>query len=545
MPTAPFATRSVTELPAVPGPKAGVTVLREPSVRAIYTWTPALIRSAEVAATGGNLRIAADLCEWMIGDDRIQAVLETRADALLGLDFSLVERGDARRSKAVCAALDSEWETSFPEAELRKLLAWGQMLGVGLGQLVWDEDPDTGRWTMRLETWSPRWLAWDSVRHTWTIDAIEGGAPLGSAPTGRYDITPGDGQWILYTPHGPSRPWVWGAYRALSRWALLKDYARNDWGFYSERLGQGVWVVESDPTKGGMSTGTEAQRKELAGDLQGIGRNTGIALQPGQTLRLVESVARTQENFKAQIDAADNGYAIALLGQNLSTQAGSGGSIGSATLHGKVAHGRTRMDGKTLPTCLRSQAVVHWAEINYGEAALAPSPWWDTSPVDDDKARAATKMAVAQADAVGVGSGVRTVDEIRAERGLPPRAGSAASSPAPGLPIASEPEREREPEPDSDAVTRPTAPPQSAPREPIELAPTDLAAVVRVDEARASHGLPAWGDADGELSVVAFKARFSSEIAKVADAESGDDPSTAGPPPPEPADPNDDQDPDE
>lgn len=540
MPTAPFATRSVTELPAVPGPKAGVTVLREPSVRAIYTWTPALIRSAEVAATGGNLRIAADLCEWMIGDDRIQAVLETRADALLGLDFSLVERGDARRSKAVCAALDSEWEASFPEAELRKLLAWGQMLGVGLGQLVWDEDPDTGRWTMRLETWSPRWLAWDSVRHTWTIDAIEGGAPLGSAPTGRYDITPGDGQWILYTPHGPSRPWVWGAYRALSRWALLKDYARNDWGFYSERLGQGVWVVESDPTKGGMSTGTEAQRKELAGDLQGIGRNTGIALQPGQTLRLVESVARTQENFKAQIDAADNGYAIALLGQNLSTQAGSGGSIGSATLHGKVAHGRTRMDGKTLPACLRSQAVVHWAETNFGDATLAPSPWWNTAPVDDDKARAATRMAVAQADAVDIGSGVRTVDEVRAERGLLPLNAPTVSELGPTTPV--------EPSGEDVEVAKPVAqaqPDKGAPREPIELAPTDLAAVVRVDEARASHGLPAWGDADGELSVVAFKARFSSEIAKVADAESGEESAPPATPSPAPTDPNDDQDPDE
>lgn len=424
-----------------------MTVLREPSVRAIYTWTPALIRSAEVACTGGNLRIAADLCEWMIGDDRIQAVLETRADALLGLDFSLIERGDARRSKAVCAALESEWEEAFPEAELRKLLAWGQMLGVGLAQVLWDEDPDTGRWKMRIETWSPRWLAWDSARATWTLDGIEGEAPIGTAPTGRFDITPGDGQWIVYTPHGPSRPWVWGAYRALARWALLKDYARNDWGFYSERLGQGVWVVETDPSKAGVSTGTEAQRKELAADLQGIGRNTAIALQPGQALRLVESVARTQENFKAQIDAADNGYAIALLGQNLSTQAGSGGSIGSATLHGKVAHGRTRMDGKTLPGCIRSQAIVHWAEFNFGDRKLAPSPWWDTTPIDDQTARGQARLAEAQADSMDISAGVLTRNEVRARRGLAPRAEPAEPAPAPTAPTVAPAEPNEAPAP--------------------------------------------------------------------------------------------------
>ena len=62
-----------------------------------------LLQVAEMQADRGDLRLAADLCEALLGDDRIQAVLETRADALLGLDFSLVERGDARRSKAVCA----------------------------------------------------------------------------------------------------------------------------------------------------------------------------------------------------------------------------------------------------------------------------------------------------------------------------------------------------------------------------------------------------------------------------------------------------------
>lgn len=35
----------------------------EPSSRVYLTWTPEMLRSAEVLADGGNLRVAADLCE--------------------------------------------------------------------------------------------------------------------------------------------------------------------------------------------------------------------------------------------------------------------------------------------------------------------------------------------------------------------------------------------------------------------------------------------------------------------------------------------------
>lgn len=409
-------------------------VIREPSARYWYTWNPTLIRSAEIAANSGNLRLAADLCEWMFGDDRVMAVSDTRSDALLGLPFELQPQGDARRAGQVVASLAGEWAEAYPDAELKKLHAWGVGLGVGLARTTWVESEDSGLMVPRLEVWSPRWLSYDWDRSTWMVEvAVEGSGTVSE----KIPITPGDGEWILYMPHGGSRPWVYGAYRALARWCLLKEYARLDWGGYSERLGQGVWVTETEANPA-IGLGTNDQRAELVSDLQGIGRNTAIALNPGEHLKLIESVARQQDNFKLQIDTADNGIAVSWLGQNLTTQAGSG-TMGAASLHGRVLHGRTRMDGKTLPQTLRSQSTVYFAEYNYGDRRLAPRPWWDTTSIDDQQAKAAVAQMTAQADVSLVGGGVMTPNEARVKRGLPPIAGGdvlRGASPAPEAPAS-------------------------------------------------------------------------------------------------------------
>lgn len=349
-----------------------------------------------------------------MGDDRVMAVLDTRNDALLGLPFELQPCGDGRTAPRAVAALAEDWDHAFPEPEIKKLKGWGHMLGVGLAQLIWEERRN--RLVPRLDVWSPRWLSWDWLTRQWFVD-VSGEGSDGSIST-RVPIVPGDGQWIIYTPSGVSRPWVHGAYRALSRWTLLKQYAIQDWGYYSERNGQGVWVAETQAVQN-VGTGTKAQRQELAADLQQLGRNAAIALNPGQTIKLVESVARTYDGFRMQIELADNGTAVSLLGQNLTTQAGTG-TMGAASVHRGVLHGRTRVDGKTVPSALRSQAIELWAEYNFGDREVAPNPHWDTASIDDKDAAARVAQMESQADATLVGAGIMTVNEARVRRGLLP-----------------------------------------------------------------------------------------------------------------------------
>lgn len=374
----------------------------EPSARVMSDWTPGLIRSAEIQADGGNLRYAADLCEALFTDDHIQGVLPTRTRGLLGLPLTFEESGDGRRKKRAVKALQAEedWWASYPEAELGKLLDWGIMLGVGLGRNDWTPR-ESGRVVPKLENWHSRWLRFDSQSREWRLTVNQGD---------EITIAPGDGQWILYTPQGAAKPWNRGAWRALSRWWLLKQYARDDFARHSE--------VHGTPLRVGMSTegANSDDRAELAADLGELGRDTSLCLPNGYDLKLVEATAKTYEMFKMQIELANLAMSIALVGQNLTTNV-QGGSLAAAKVHQQVRGDLIRSDGETASTTLHDQSLVHWAEFNFGDRNLAPWPQWATDPPEDSLAKAKTREAQGQAISALKAAGVK-LDSVLQEFGL-------------------------------------------------------------------------------------------------------------------------------
>jgi phage gp29-like protein len=377
------------------GPNRVITV--EPSWRLYREWTPALLRAAEIQADAGNLVLAADLCETMFGDDRIKAVLDTRTDTLLGMPLSFEASGDGRRSPRLVKALEVEedWYEAFPVSEQRMVHAWGIALGVGLAEIQWTDwdlnaKGSKSRTLPRIVAKSPRHLRYDWIERTWKLK-VQNAGDFSVGAADEIPISPGDGKWIIYTPASINRPWVWGAYRALSRWALLKRYAIQDWGYFSEKLGQGIWTVEG--TGQGLNND---QRRMIAADIQAMGRGGVSVLPNGFSLKLIESAARSYESFKAQVDCADNGYAVAVLGQNLTTHAGASGNQGAASVHGKVSLGRTKFDDESLGTCWHDQALRPYALYNYGDEDLAPWPKRDTTPTEDLKEAASVIQQVGQ-----------------------------------------------------------------------------------------------------------------------------------------------------
>lgn len=380
--------RKTSSSPKLAPPLVQLQVVHEPSARALYIWNPALLRTAELAANDGNLMLAADLCRWAMGDDRVKAVLDSRTDALLGRSLSF-EAGIGRKNRRALKALDLEedWYASFPETEVKALHAWGIMLGVGLAEIRWEEDAaHDGRVLPHLEVKDPRWLRWDDDARAWKL-TIANESGFG---TQEIVITPGDGKWIIFTPGGRHRPWDHGCYRALGTWVLLKQYAKQDWGFVSEKLGIAKDVIAGDG-------GTEPQRQQMAADVKRPGRNLGFLLPKGFTYEMIEAQASTGEIFARQIAAADTGIAITVLGNNLSTQISAGdGSKAAASEHGKVALGRTKADAETLATCFHDGALTWWALYNFSDAALAPWPAWDCRPLEDLKDYAGSLQMLGQ-----------------------------------------------------------------------------------------------------------------------------------------------------
>ncbi len=397
----------------------------EPYGRSLPTdsWTPTGVRAAESNATSGNLRYAADLCDTLFADDHFQSVIGTRARGLLGLVPSF-EKGTGRKKHAAAKALEAEedWWTIFPEEELSALMRWGIVLGVGIGQLIYPEgDPAGGRLVPRLKVWHPRWLRWDWQQRKWFLKVNDGAQEI--------EITPGDGQWVLYLPYGSSRPWASGLWRGLARWYLLKLFAIEDMGLWSEVQGQPLRVITAP-----KDTSIKL-RRELVQDLQNLGRETSLCLPDGFTIQMIAAPAGSEEMFLKQVNAANDAMSIATLGGNLGTSVRNNQQTGSTAQENTKIDLR-RYDGETVASTTHDQVLVHWAEYNFGTADAAPWPSWPTDPPEDTAKIATVWKTAAYAISLAAAAGYDIdVDDVLLKFGmkLTKRPGAPALPP-PGEP---------------------------------------------------------------------------------------------------------------
>jgi phage gp29-like protein len=154
--------------------------------------------------------------------------------------------------------------------------------------------------------------------------------------------------------------------------------------------------VHGNPIRAGITPegANEDTRRKVATDLAKVAGKSSIALPKGYDLKLVEATSRSWETFKAEIDAANVEIAVAIAGQNLTSEV-KGGSRAAATVHDTVKHDFIEDDAKATSTCLHDQALTWWAEFNFGSAALAPWPLWDTEP-EDEKATADAQKSRAE-----------------------------------------------------------------------------------------------------------------------------------------------------
>lgn len=372
-----------------PSASERVAAASPPVGRTYTSWTTSDLEVAEALAGGGNLQRAADLVWALLGDGRVRAAVETRVKGLLRLPLAWEEAGDRRSSGRVARALEGgDWYLAHSEAALCSLAMWGILLGVGLAQRVWVLRD--GRWLGVLKPYDARYLRWDSQRRVWIVRTA----------TGDEVITPGGRRWVMYapacsgSPDGDERPWMYGAWRACSRPWLLKYLALTDFGQHSATHGSAIRTADYD-TALATTPPSRDVRDNLCTTLGNIGADTAIVPPPGMKLRLMEATAKTWEMFPAQADMAAREIVIAITGQSSSTEIVQGQDTG-ATLHGIVRQDLIEADAQTLSTCLHDQALVDYAELNFGTMALAPWPRWKTEAPVNAKARGEAMKALGE-----------------------------------------------------------------------------------------------------------------------------------------------------
>lgn len=365
----------------------------EPSARVFTDWSEARIQQAEIQAGGGDLRQAADFCDWLLTDDRVASTLWTRVQSLLGLDVTFEASGDKRRSSRAVKALDAgeDWWAAYPETELALMHMWGLLLGVAPTQQPWPANADHGgRWLAMPEFWHPRNLRQDQQTKQWFIRVAREGNALSSFE--EVEIVPGQPEWMLHMPYGKNRPWAWGLWRPLSRMVLIKQLARGDWSRAGEKGAILALTIAMDAASNyiGENGRPKDGMRQLATDVYNRGRNAVAALPPGVDLKPIDIVTKAKDLYESPVKLIDDAVAVLIRGGNLGTLT-QGGSLAAAEAQERTADlPRLRFDAQSLTTTVHDQSLVHWAELNYGDQNLAPWPVYPVDPPEDLKTKSET-----------------------------------------------------------------------------------------------------------------------------------------------------------
>jgi len=351
----------------------------------------------------GNFHNAALLADQMMRDDRINAVLSVRVNAVLSQPWAFAPGKDTATGRRACEEAEASWWEMVPRAELALLLRWGLLLGVGLARLSWRRD--AGEWVPSLKVYHPGALWYNLAKDQYHLNYQGGVEP----------IDPDDPNWIVFTPYGYKYGRTNGLLRALAMPYLARQWAFRDRARHSERHGQpflqGVAPAQAD----------DDEKKSFKRALAALGSETVVVTPQGEPgnqwdIELIEAKSNSHEVFSAQIDHLDKAIAILVLGQSMSTEGVSG--LGSQEKAGDlVRRDLMRSDAAHLSDIARA-VLSPWALYTYGSRDLAPTVSVTVDPPINALQRAQALAQLASSMAALEGLGVDPV-ALLAEQDVP------------------------------------------------------------------------------------------------------------------------------
>ncbi|MCH8084747.1 MAG: DUF935 family protein, partial [Myxococcales bacterium] len=263
------------------------------------------LEAAEHAADTGNISQAARLMRSARKDGVYAGVLSTRTGGLVRLPKRF--RGSEELTRPLQRGNEETrgiFDEMVPATELALLAADGIELGVGVGELV----PVIGREYPVFVRLDPEFLWYRWSENQWYYRSIAGNLP----------VIPGDGRWILHMPGGRVAPWQHGLWRAIGRAYIRKEHALHHADNWEAKLANSARVAV-------MPQGaSEEQKDSWFASVMSWGVNTVFAMTPGYDVKLLESNGRGYEAFKQTIEDQNNEFIIAVAGQTVTTDGGTG-----------------------------------------------------------------------------------------------------------------------------------------------------------------------------------------------------------------------------
>ena len=466
--------------------------LRPPPERpSAYAWDLPSIMSARDDQMRGQFARPAELAASMRTDDALFVARSNRLDPQRCIGVEIVPAKGARGAGVAgeAEALYGEKGVAVSVETLTDVNGCLVDHGVAFATNVLQPRDDGTRIDIAVQYWPIKHVRWDATKGCYVTRVGSATDERAFYSTEEEEIHHGDGRWIVFAKNGhePFRQEA-AVLPAALVWAR-RAFAIRDWAKSSVAHGSAK-VIGEMPEGVALqdANGLTPEAEAMATLLRSIVTDDAPAgIRPaGSKTDFLTNTSSAWQVWTELVGNAERAAARIYLGTDgtLGTNGGAPG-IDVTALFG-VAATKVQGDLSTIERCLFTGSIEVWCAINHGDSSLAPTRRYmipDADAEADRTAKATRRIAFFE-DVKAAREQGFVVDQNYVDA-----AAMAHDIDAPTLP-------------DETDAQVPT----------IALAPTDIANVVSVNEARASAGLgplllrTGGEDPNGYLTVGEFKA---------------------------------------
>lgn len=362
--------------------QAPPTPLRRPDIREIavahvtdkYSGYPSggltPVRLAEIfkEADAGDVLRQMELFEEMEEKDpHLFSQLQTRKNAVTGLDFEIIPFSDDPLDKQIAAFIKEQLDAieGFEEVENDLLDAIGK--GFAVSEIMWGHDE--GRVVVaQIKTRHQKRFFWDSLNDSFKVRTQE--TPEGILlPANKFIVH----KYKARSGH-TSRA---GILRVVAWMFLFKNYDLKDWVSFAEVYGLPLRLGKYAP---GAS---DEDKRALMGALVQIGADAAGIIPDGASIDFITTEKTGSTDLYERLARyCDEQMSKAVLGQTLTSDSG-GSSYAQSKTHNDVRHDLTVADCKALASTLRRDLIRPLCIFNFGEDKRIPKIQFDCEEGED------------------------------------------------------------------------------------------------------------------------------------------------------------------
>lgn len=319
-------------------------------------------------ADGGSLFRQAELFEEMEEKDpHLYSQLQTRKNAITGLDFEIIEFSEEERDKEIAEFIREEIQSleKVEEIFLDLLDAIGK--GIAISEIIWKVEDGKVR-VSDIKSKHQKNFLWDEND---ILKIITKDHPQG------MELIPN--KFIVHKYKAKSGHSARaGVLRVIAWMYLFKNYTLKDWISFCEVYGMPLRLGKYS------QSASENDKTALMQALVQIGTDAAGMVPDGTEIEFIEAAKTSSSSvYETLARYCDEQISKAILGQTLTSD--SGGSHAQSKTHNEVRHDLTAADCKALAATLRQDLIRPLVLFNFGEDRRIPYIKFDFEEAADLK----------------------------------------------------------------------------------------------------------------------------------------------------------------